>query len=297
MARVMLSAVGGPVAVSIIQHLRKLGHQVVGHDGRADAVGLDFVDKFWRSPPAIDANAYLDFLDQIGPECDIYLPFLDEELRLMATHEERISRLRCTIVRSPAKTLAIFTSKIDQQKALELAGHPIAPRASCAPAVFKPDFGRGGGGVVRADEADLFELMMKRPGFLAQQAIDGVEYTVDALVDNDGHFLFAVARQRLVAKGVSIIGRIDMSPDVLTLTRRVVQSHAFAGPINLQMIREASGALHIIEVNARLSGSLMFTVMAGFDILDATIGLYEGRRFEPPTVEDGLLVRRYWQEL
>jgi predicted ATP-grasp superfamily ATP-dependent carboligase len=218
------------------------------------------------------------FLTNFANSRDLYLPFLDEELRLFA-----LSGPTPHCLCSPNQTLITFTSKIRQQRALYLADLPVCPEIE---AVIKPDEGRGGKGILKTSMAG---------GFVVQRALKGAEYTIDALTDMDGKFLFAVPRERLAANGVSTIGRIRMDDDLIDIARDVTAKVQFAGPLNIPVIIE-NGELFIIEVNPRLSGSCMFTVMAGWDILNGAIAVYEGRPFVPPKKVEEVTIRRSYIE-
>ena len=275
--RIMMSAAASPVAPGIIRHLQMLGHTVIGHDS-SPYIEKTIADRHIRSPRAI-GNAYLRFLQNFENSYELYLPFLDEELRLFGLTGQPA---KC-VVRSPNSTLLTFTSKVLQQRALAGAGLPVAPEIEV---IIKPDEGRGGKGILKTTMAG---------GFVVQQLLKGQEYTIDVLTDLEGNFLFAVPRERLVTNGVSVIGRINMDDDLIELARDVVSKFTFNGPINIQVM-VSKEADHIIEVNPRLSGSCMFTVMAGWDILDATIRLHEGKPFIPPSKVEEITVRRTYIE-
>lgn len=292
--RVMMSAAGSTVAPGIIRHLQNLGHYVIGHDCSRFGYGMDIVDEAHVSPRIdTDPGGYLAFVDSFNPDFDVYLPFLDEELRL-----PDFNIIIGVNLAQPGKTLRIFTSKVNMQGALEDAGLPVAPYAHRHPAIYKPDHGRGGKHNIRTDtlpEPGIFDLPPL--GWVGQKIIYGDEYTVDVLVDRNHHFLWATSRLRLQANGVSIVGKIIEDGEILVLARRVVNAFQFVGPINIQMIRERdTGKLYIIEINPRLSGSCMFTVLAGFDILNATIRLAMGLPFEPPEDVREITVQRYYEE-
>lgn len=280
--RIMLSAAGSAVAPSIIRHLQSLGHYVIGHDcnGFADL----------RSPPVNEPD-YLWFIEATW--YDLYLPFLDEELRRFS-----VTPVKRGAIHSPADTLRAFTNKFDQHVAMSTARLPVVPIALCPTAIIKPMLGRGSKNILVTDNYAIADAALKSGAYLVQRFIDGYEYTIDVLTDRDGAFLFAVPRLRIQASGVSVIGKIVMDEEIIDLARQIVSKFKFAGPINIQVIRERdTGKLYIIEVNPRLSGSCMFTVMAGFDILDATIRLWEGKPFVPPSkIEDGLIIRRHYVE-
>lgn len=281
--RIMMSAAGSAVAPSIIRHLQSLGHYVIGHDCSEYGVGTGVVNWFVKSPH-MGSLFLLRFGEMLlEQDVELYMPFLDEEFEYIGAFDRDI------VMCSPEDTLEIFTSKYRQQVALVESGF-LMPPAITHDAILKRDHGRGGKGVHRIPLQD---------DYLIQQVIEGDEYTIDVLTARDGAFLFAVPRLRIQANGVSVIGKIVMDDEIIDLAHRVVNNFTFAGPINIQVIRERdSGKLYIIEVNPRLSGSCMFTVMAGFDILDATIKLWSGKAGEIVIgpIEDGLIVRRHYVE-
>jgi hypothetical protein len=277
--RVLMSAAAGPTAPGIIRHLQSLGHFVIGHDRNPDGAGARMCDEFHRSPMiATDPKDYVDLIRSI--EHDAYIARIDEELRY------------CAVSPLHAATVRIFTSKIAQQSALWDAGLPVVPRARAGDvAVMKPDRGRG-------SRVTFLPPYTRVPGeYLFQKRIVGTEYTVDILTDMNGKYLYAVPRQRLEVSSVSLVGKIDMSEDIIDIAKRLCRSFTFAGPINMQLIVDnETGEPLITEVNARISGSCMFTVLAGFDILDATVRLHQSMPFEPPKQVREIMIRRYFVE-
>lgn len=276
-----MSAAASPVAPGIIRHLQKLGHFVIGHDNNKDGAGASMCDEFHQSPKVSEnPKRYVDLIRSI--EHDAYLAFLDEELRY------------CAVGPLHAATIRIFTSKIAQQGALWDAGLPVAPRARAGDvAIAKPDRGRGS----RVSELPPYVRIGGGWDVLYQRKITGTEYTVDILTDMKGAFLFAVPRQRVEKSNVSLVAKVDMSEDIIDIAKRLCKAFTFAGPINMQLIiDQETGEPFITEVNARLSGSCMFTVMAGFDILDATCRLHQSLPFVPPKNVREVMFRRYFIE-
>lgn len=276
--RVLMSAAAGPTAPGIVRHLKSLGHFVIGHDCNKDGAGAAMCDEFRQSPRVIDdPRGYIALIRSI--EHDVYLARIDEELRY------------CAVSPLHAATTRIFTSKIAQQSALWDAGLPVAPRARPGDvAIMKPDRGRG-------SRVTTLPPYVRVPGeYLYQRKIEGMEYTVDILADMKGEFLCAVPRQRIEKSSVSLVGKVVLEQDMIDLAKRLVSLFTFAGPINMQAIRDERGEIFITEVNPRISGSCMFTVLAGFDILQQTCRLHQGLPFEPPTAMREIMVRRYFVE-
>jgi carbamoyl-phosphate synthase large subunit len=294
--RVMISAAASPAAISVLRHLRSLGHTVVGIDAAVEAepLGRAFCDIFHVSPLA-DSPEYLPFLISRLAEVDVFLPFIDEELIAIAEGWGRIApELAARIALSAPQVLLDCTDKCRFQRACEEAGLPIAPTAREPPAFFKPRYGRGGRGVIALHDTLLFDAMQGRDG-VTQRAIQGEEFTIDAIFDRGGNLVATSPRRRIRAAGVSTIGEVSPDRPLHDLAARLGQRWQFRYAINFQVIRDSTGYDWIIELNPRLSGSGIFSAMAGCDPFAATIALWSGEPWSGTPRR--LRVWRYWQEI
>jgi carbamoyl-phosphate synthase large subunit len=293
--RVMMSAAGSPASISILRHLRALGHRVVGFNASPDVEPLAraFCDAFHLSPLAT-SPAYLPFLVARLAEVDVFLPFIDEELAAIAEGWASLDpALRDRIALSDPQVVLDCVDKVRFQDACERAGLPIAPRAQSAPAFFKPRVGRGGKGVMACTDERLFAACVGRDGIL-QAAIAGQEFTVDAIYSREGRLLATSPRRRLVAAGVSTLGEVAPDAALHALADELGRRWCFRYAINFQVIRDAAGRDFIIELNPRLAGSAIFSALAGCDPFAATIAVHAGTDWRGTARP--LRVARYWQE-
>ena len=67
---------------------------------------------------------------------------------------------------------------------------------------------------------------------LVTEYIDGVEYTIDVLVNTNGDFIFSVPRERTSTNAVSVSGKIVMDDILIQFSKDVVDKFNFIGPIN-----------------------------------------------------------------
>jgi carbamoylphosphate synthase large subunit len=294
--KVMMSAAGSPASVSILRHLRELGHEVIGLNANVsvDALGRAFCDRFFLCPAA-HAPDYLDFLCERLHEVDVFLPFIDEELLAIAEGWKRIpDHLGARIALSNPDVIRECVDKCLFQRACVNANLPIAPVATRPPAFFKPRVGRGGKGVLELRDDSLFDAVKARDG-VVQRAISGDEYTIDAIYDQQGRLLASASRRRVLAAGVSTIGEVGFDPAFHRLAEQLGRRWRFKYAINFQCIRDGEGVDWIIELNPRLAGSAIFSTLAGCDPIGATVALATGggwSGFPRPT-----RVWRYWQEM
>jgi carbamoyl-phosphate synthase large subunit len=291
----MMSAAGSPASISILRHFRSLGHVVIGVDASAlsESLARAYCDEFHRAPAA-DSAGYVDFLCERLERVDLFLPFIDEELVAIAQAWERLPPgLRDRIAVSAPDVVLDCVDKCRFQVACTGAGLPIAPAAESAPAFFKPRFGRGGKGVILADDELLVAALRNREGVL-QRAIAGQEYTVDALYSRDGALVATSPRQRLRASGVSTAGWVAPDSKLHELAARLGRRWRFRYAINFQVVRDGEGTDWLIELNPRLAGSAIFSTLAGCDPFAGTVALWRGESWRAearPTQ-----VFRYWQE-
>lgn len=291
----MMSAAGSPASISILRHLRSLGHFVIGIDASAlsESLGRAFCDEFYRAPAA-GSPGYMDFLcEQLG-RADLFLPFIDEELVAIANAWGRLPpELRDRIAVSDPGVILDCVDKCRFQAACTEAGLPIAPEAASAPAYFKPRYGRGGKGVVLAEDDLMVAALRHRDGVM-QRAIAGQEYTVDALFSREGNLVATSPRRRLRAAGVSTAGWVAPDARLQELAARLGRRWRFRYAINFQVVRDEQGTDWLIELNPRLAGSAIFSALAGCDPFAGTIALWRGESWRAEAKPTQVL--RYWQE-
>lgn len=294
---ILISAAGSAAAVSIILHLKKAGHFVIGIDANPDTkeFGKSICDEFIICPLATSSE-YLSFIATQIMKADVFIPFIDEELIALSSSNLDKSILS-KIMLCDTDTISICCNKIKLQDFCEHNNIAIIERTETIPAVYKPAFGRGGKGIVFITDPKLLPYFLTKNGVI-QRLQQGTEYTVDVLVDNQGRWLFGVARKRLQAVGVSRIGEIDQHPAVLQLAQECVKKLKLNHAINIQVMLDPAGKAHLIEINPRLAGSVMFSVFAGFDLPQLAIHQFFGTPFQLPDEADikKLKVVRYWQE-
>jgi carbamoyl-phosphate synthase large subunit len=295
--RILISAAGSSAATEIIKHIRSLGHYVIGIDANEHSYALanSVCDEFYLSP-LCNSIEFIPFINKLNNKFDCYIPFIDEELILLCQHAELLNSVADKLILSPKEAIVTCTSKVKFQNYCQENGLPVAPLTQHAPAIYKPDYGRGSKGIFYIEDDELIPYFSRKEGVI-QKVIQGVEYTVDVLTDNESQWLFGVARKRLETAGVSRIGEIEQNKFVLSLARKCCEVFSFTGAINIQIMLDKNNIPHLIEINPRFSGSLMFSTLAGFDIIDLTLKSWAKETIKLPQL-DAITNKkfiRYWQ--
>tara|TARA_R110001583_G_scaffold9788_2_gene45920 strand:- start:35400 stop:36302 length:903 start_codon:yes stop_codon:yes gene_type:complete len=296
--RILMSAAGSSAATEIIRHIKRLGHYVIGIDANHHSapLAINICDEFYLSP-LCKSNDFIPFINSLVNKFDLYIPFIDEELILLCQHPDLLKTAFDKILLNPQETVLTCTSKINFQQQCQVYGLPVAPLTTFAPAIFKPNYGRGSKGIFYIEDNELIPYFLKQDGVI-QNVIQGVEYTIDVLTDNNSKWVFGVARKRLETAGVSRVGEVEQNETVLSLAKECCATFNFIGPINIQIMLDKNNIPHLIEINPRLSGSLIFSTLAGFDIIDLALKLWSKETINIPHPDDiqNKTFIRYWQE-
>lgn len=202
-----------------------------------------------------------------------------------------------------------FCTAHDLPYAATIAG--TSPRAQAAfvqahglPAIAKPRRGAGPASVVLVNTAAQLATMLGRDGYLVQeflgdrQAIDaylralddvgvplfhqvhGATRSMHAIIAPDGRLvaLFNTCRGRQLRRSRFLA--VDDDPAAADLGRRCAQAFAAAGwrgPLDIECLADAHGALRIHELRGRFAGASMDRWLLGFDAVGAAIEAFAGR--------------------
>lgn len=140
------------------------------------------------------------------------------------------------------------------------------------------------------------------PPLLVMEYLPGDEYSVDLLA-RPGQVLTSVPRLReATVGGITTRGLVpdvtDVS-DVMECATSVVEALRLYGNIGVQVRRDVSGGVKVIEVNPRLQGTVVHCTGAGVNLpyLAVKLALDLPIRQEELRIRWGTRVTRYWAEV
>lgn len=152
------------------------------------------------------------------------------------------------------------------------------------PVLVKPRLGFAARHIYRCADADelAFFLRYTPAESVVQQALPGVEYSVDCLGDLDGRALGAVPRAMIQAKGgEQIKGETLDDPQLTQLGAATVAALGLAGPSTVQCFRQDGEVLGITDINTRFGGAFPLPQAAGAAYPEAILAIAAGERPEP----------------
>lgn len=251
-----------------------------------------------------DVLQHLDStVDRYG--IDIIVPFVDGAVGVAATYAA--SKPGKVFVPSGSGEVAeLMFDKVLAAEAFDDKGIPVPatyhPGDPCMRLIAKPRHGSASKGIVEISSIEaLNDILLVKDEYLIQERIDNrEEITVDCYVSvADGRILTVSPRRRNVTVGgeVSDTETIDM-PDALELSNRVLREIDLRGAVTVQLIRDIDdGRLFVMEVNPRLGGGAVCSVLAGADIPELILREALGMDLELMSPRAGVRICRYMQEV
>ncbi len=200
------------------------------------------------------------------------------------------ARLRAVLNRCAARALrfACADNLLEAQRAAREVGFPC---------YLKPALGgMGGRGVSRVERQEQVEAAFVAASMsgatdhvLIEQAVDGIEYGVTLLL-HDGRTHFFDAGRALKAGPVPtgrVMGGGDHPQDGIraAVESACAQLGVMSTPVNLDVIVDAQGHAHILELEFALADALQLAPLAyGYDLLENSLRCYLR---QPPQAQPG----------
>ena len=299
---------GGGRKVSLAQQFKlsgkKLGAEIsIFSYDISEEVPIVLEGKVIKGLPWSDPKIVEDICKIVrDKKIDILLPIVNGSIEVAS-----LCRVRLPETFIPVTDFGVAKPLFDKLEAAELfkaLSFPI-PRtysilSAKMPAIVKPRKGGKSRGIhIFRDMDDLMHLQ-DLSGYIIQEYIEKYrEYTVDCYVDMQGNILTIVPRERLeIMGGESTKTRTCKNEFLEKFSIEVIDKLKLRGPVNIQYIHDLDQDRYLLmEVNPRLGGATICSVLAGAPITDYII--LESQK-EPLTPcndwKDNTLMARYLKE-
>ena len=283
--KILISAANGITMESLIKNLKKTFY-VIGIDSQFIGKAKNYCDEFYLSPEG-KSKKFISFLNKFSTKVDFIFLYVDEEIHNINKNREKLRKVIKKLVISEYKTIDICinkkkTKKYFQNTKINLPGENYSKKM-----IAKPIYGRGSKNLFFVNSKKDYLFFKKKKNYIVQKYIKGKEYTVDCLYNTNSELVFSLARERIVHKGVSIVGKIVKNKKIQQTVFQISKLLNFYGPINIQLIQDKNGKIWLIEINPRLSGSVEFSIKAGFNPF-----LYFNRNMQNIKIKYGMVLKR-----
>ena len=270
-AGILISSVSGkvPLINAVNQAAKKLGGDLVeGGDAAADPLGRHFVDRFWRMPNLRDLTVETLIAHCRETGVGIIIPTRDGELSWYAAAAQKLAAADIHVMISAPEAIEHCVDKLRFAKLPgAISAHTELTAEATGRWVVKERFGAGSRSIgldLSPDEARAHARLLTSPIF--QPFLTGREVSADMYIDRKGRLKGVVVRTRdLVTNGESQITTTLDAPAVEDACRKAIAGLSFYGHLVFQAIIDSSGAVHLIECNARFGGASTLSASAGLD--------------------------------
>jgi carbamoyl-phosphate synthase large subunit len=328
---------GVPGLIKSLRLVDERKFKIIASDMDENAAGLFLADKYYIEPPSSNPQYALKILNICRREkVDVVIPnvglvtlsknlkkFEKNEIKVLVSKNTKMlekvihkGRLFSFLEENniPVPEYSEVNNLDEFINAVRSLGYPKKP------VCFKPVISEGTRGfrILRPDANRLDFLLKEKPGtpittlenvvsilskadnfpnLLVMEYLPGKEYSTDLLLKN-GRVVAAVPRYRQITKlGLSIVGMVENNKDVLELSKKVAEISGLDFNINIQIKYSEDGKPKVIEINPRVSGSLVLCTAANVNLAYLGVKALLDEPFSVTPVKYGVKMIRFWSEL
>jgi carbamoyl-phosphate synthase large subunit len=136
----------------------------------------------------------------------------------------------------------------------------------------------------------------KIPDLVVSEYLPGKEYSVDCVCKNGKPYI-CIPRQRLeTSMGVATVALVEKKDDLINYSNEIIESLNLSYNINIQFKYSNDGKAKLLEINPRVSGSLVANYGAGINMLESSLKLAYGIPVEKPNIKWGTKMVRHYDQ-
>ena len=306
---ILLTSAGGLTGVFLSKHYKKTdNYRIIGVDMSDINPIRKWVEAFYKVPSLKDKNFLSTIKDIIQKEeVDILIPISSYDIDFFSkiNIQNELGEIKVLIMNYIDHiTLHDKQSCYQYLDTIKIITPLIYSEKSDIkyPCVIKPRRSSGSKNIVVLYDNNDYEYWSEKiQDNIIIQYLEGSEYTVDCLFDEDGRCLGSNVRERVkTTGGGATISKINNSIRIDEIIKKLENTGKIKGPVNFQFKILPNKELCVFDFNTRFaSGGLALTVESGFDIPNMLIRILLGEKimkWEAKSENDGLTMIRYYDE-
>jgi len=302
--KILISGLGGSLFPYLNEKLVEKGFEILYVDSNEELKFIYPDLKLYTSPIVTD-DKYINFILGLIEKNDInyYLPLIDEELLIAKSIGFIKKDLKVLI---PSKSfIELCLNKFKLMKKLNELD--ISKTKSFLdsnfnweidPPIFvKPNFGRGSRGIKKVYNKLQFEAYRQenKDEILIQPIIEGIEYTVGVLVNNENEIL-SISPKRIIKKDRVTINAVTENNSIIYgLATKLTKILKPRGPYNIQLFITPEMQPIIFEINPRFSTTLILSIEAGVNEVELLINNFSNQAPIFNEALEGVYLYRNWK--
>lgn len=285
MRRILVTAISGNVSNGILQNLCDGDDIIFGCDIYDYPVGMDKVTNFWKSDLAVNEC----YIENLLKKCEEYhithlIPVNEIEIEKISQNRSLFEEKNIKLLIQTESIIDIFLDKkktieflepfieknlprlYEKDKIIDGFDYLIKLRKSCGSKFVKVISSRG----------ELDQLNLQDGTYVIQEYLENAqeEYTVG--VFSNGDVINTIIFRRKLEHGYTSFVELAQSQQIEELAEKVAKVLNLNGFLNIQL-RKAGDTYKIFEINPRISGTVRFRYLLGFDDVNWWLDLLDGK--------------------
>lgn len=206
---------------------------------------------------------FVDAINKVIDEYSIDLIYPAHDSACLALTAAQ-DKLHCKVVTSPLETVDTCRSKTKTYEFFK--GEDFIPGTFASaedidsyPVFCKPSVGQGSEGAMKVNNREELDMLLSvGEDYVICEYLPGDEYTVDCFTDRYGKLRSSVIRRReRIRSGIAVRSRIiPMDSSVLAIAEKINSKMVFNGAWFFQLKRNNSGEYRLLEISARIPGTM-----------------------------------------
>lgn len=308
--------------------------RIISTDINEDAVGKYLTDAFYQVPPP-EEDDYIRSLERIvrDEDVDVIIPQTTKEIFILAEHVDYFRSLGTEVVVSSAISIKtandkyrllerakqinipcpryyLTDSETTLREAVDLLGYPRKK------VVVKPRISHGMRGLrILSEESwnvdqllnskpegleiDMDSLVQissrgKWPELIVTEYLPGEEYTIDVF---RGRTTVVIPRKRCsIRSGISFDAEVELRKDLIEYSTELAAALNLKYCFGFQFKMSQDGIPKLLECNPRVQGTMVASVMAGFNLIYHAVmeALGVPAAADGTKIKNGTRFVRYW---
>ncbi len=309
----LVTAIGSLAAEAVVSTLRKLpGARIVGCNCHPAAwvATSRLVDAFYETPHATDPTGFARALANIcqAESIDRVIPLTDPEVDVLNNRRDMFDTGTTMLCIPSSQATRIIRDKwlafrkFSHDPSVTLLPTQLlddeSPLSFPYPLIMKPALGRSSEGIVIAENAaDFLHLRKKlqRKHYVVQPMLDGEVCVVDVVRQKSTERSATVARQELLRtpNGAGLTVEILPFGQLNKTAKHIAAILDINGCINIEFLLYQGSAM-LMDINPRFSAGVVFSQLAGYDMVTNNIRCFESISIDPEIdPRSAIFTRRY----
>lgn len=286
MRKVLVTAISGNVANGILKAISETDDMLYGCDVYKYPAGMDRVSQYWKSDFAVHEN----YLDNLLEQCVRHgithlIPVNEQEIMRISENIALFEEKNIKVIINKRRILNSFMDKLETYKALKKIDGIDVPetypykefqedgrkymvklRKSCGSKFLK---------VIRS-KAEIDKYNMDEEEYIIQEFLENEneEYTIGCY--SNGIKTETITFKRKLEHGYTSFVELEQKKEFELLGAKIASQIGLEGSINIQL-RKDGDKYKIFEINPRISGTVFFRHMLGFQDVLWWLNMVDGK--------------------